>query len=48
MEYIKYDLMSAMPEMIILGMAMFIMLADLFLKQKDKLAIFLLSQVTLL
>ena len=48
MEYIKYDLMSAMPEMIILGMGMFIMLADLFLKQKDKLAIFLLSQVTLL
>ncbi|MGB4812145.1 MAG: NADH-quinone oxidoreductase subunit NuoN [Methylophilaceae bacterium] len=48
MENIKYDLLTALPEMIILGMAMVILLADLFLKKSDRLAIYLLSQVTLL
>lgn len=48
MENIRYDLLSALPEMIILGMAMVILLADLFLKKNDRLAIYLLAQVTLL
>ena len=48
MENIKYDLLTVLPEMIILGMAMLILLADLFLKKSDRLAIFLFAQVTLL
>lgn len=48
MENIKYDLLSALPEMIVLGMAMVILLADLFLKKRDRLAVYLLAQVTLI
>lgn len=47
MENIRYDLITALPEMIILGMAMFILLADLFLKQSNRIAIYVLAQLTL-
>lgn len=48
MENIRYDLITALPEMIVLGMAMLILLADLFLKQSNRVAIYVLSQLTLL
>jgi len=48
MENIRYDLITALPEMIILGMAMLILLADLFLKQSNRIVIYVLAQLTLL
>lgn len=48
MENIRYDLIAALPEMIVLGMAMFILLADLFLKPSSRIAIYALAQLTLL
>lgn len=47
MENIRYDLVTALPEMIVLGMAMLILLADLFLKQSNRIAIYALAQLTL-
>ena len=47
MENIQFDLMAALPELTVLGMAMFILLADLFLKPKNKIVIYGLAQVTL-
>lgn len=48
MENIRYDLITALPEIIIVCMAMFILLADLFLKPANRIAIYVLAQVTLL
>ena len=48
MENIRYDLITALPEMIILGMAMLILLADLFLKHSSRITIYVLAQLTLL
>jgi NADH-quinone oxidoreductase subunit N len=48
MENIRYDLITALPEIVIVCMAMFILLADLFLKPANRIAIYLLAQVTLL
>lgn len=48
MENIRYDLITALPEIIVLGMAMVILLADLFLKQSNRIAIYVLAQITLL
>ncbi|MES1987468.1 MAG: NADH-quinone oxidoreductase subunit N, partial [Pseudomonadota bacterium] len=48
MENIRYDLITALPEIVIVSMAMFILLADLFLKPANRIAIYLLAQVTLL
>jgi len=48
MENIRYDLISALPEMILLGMAMLVLIADLFLKQSNRIAIYSLSQFALL
>ncbi len=48
MENIRYDLITALPEIVILSMAMLILLADLFLKQTNRIAIYVLAQVTLL
>ncbi len=48
MENIRYDLITAVPEMIVLGMAMLVLLVDLFLKQSNRIAIYVLAQVTLL
>jgi len=48
MENIRYDLITALPEMIVLGMAMLILLADLFLKQSNRIVIYVLAQLTLL
>ncbi len=47
MDNIKIDLMTALPEMIVLCMAMVILLADLFLKPKNKIIIYGLAQFTL-
>ena len=48
MNAIQVDLMTALPEMLVLGMAMFILLLDLFLKPSQRIAIYILAQVTLL
>ncbi len=48
MENIRYDLITALPEMILLGMAMLVLIADLFLKQSSRIAIYGLSQLSLL
>lgn len=48
MENIRYDLITALPEIILLGMAMLVLIADLFLKQSNRIAIYGLSQLGLL
>jgi NADH-quinone oxidoreductase subunit N len=48
MENIRYDLITALPEIIIVSMAMFILLADLFLKPVNRIAIYVLAQLSLL
>ncbi|HSH54552.1 MAG TPA: NADH-quinone oxidoreductase subunit NuoN [Methylotenera sp.] len=48
MENIRYDLITALPEIVILTMAMVILLADLFLKKENRIAIYGLAQFTLL
>ena len=47
MESIQTDLMSALPELTILAMGMFILLADLFLKPGNKMIVYGLAQATL-
>ena len=48
MENIQYDLITALPELVVLGMAMFILILDLFLKAKTRFLIYALAQLTLL
>ncbi len=45
---IQSDVMAALPEIIVLAMAMAILLVDLFLKPSNRIAIYLLAQLTLL
>lgn len=47
MNEILPDLISALPEIFILGMAMFILLLDLFLKPSNRVLIYVFSQLTL-
>ena len=47
MENISIDLMTALPELIVLGMAMVILLADLFLKPQNKIILYGLAQAAL-
>jgi len=48
MNSIQSDLFSAMPEIFVLCMAMFILLLDLFLKPSNRIIIYILAQITLL
>lgn len=48
MENISHDLFVALPELIVVCMAMFILLADLFLSKANRIAIYALSQATVL
>jgi len=48
MENIRYDLIAALPEIIIVCMAMFILLVDLFLKPANRIVIYVLAQLSLL
>lgn len=48
MENIRYDLLTALPEITIVTMAMVILLADLFIKKQNSLVIYGLAQFTLL
>jgi NADH-quinone oxidoreductase subunit N len=48
MNGLQTDLISALPELFVLSMAMFILIADLFLKSSNRIVIFLLTQITLL
>jgi len=48
MNGLQTDLISALPELFVLSMAMFILIADLFLKPSNRIVIFLLTQITLL
>jgi NADH-quinone oxidoreductase subunit N len=47
MENIYSDLMTVLPELTVLGMAMFILLADLFLKSSNRVIVYVLAQATL-
>ncbi len=47
MENIQIDMMTALPELIVLMLAMTILVADLFLKPKNKIIIYGLAQFTL-
>lgn len=47
MENIRYDLITALPEIVVLSMAMLILLADLFLKKSNRIVIYVLAQLTL-
>jgi NADH-quinone oxidoreductase subunit N len=48
MENIRYDLLTVLPEITIVCMAMFILLADLFLKPANRIVIYVLAQLALL
>ncbi len=48
MEYIKTDLITALPELTVLSMAMFILLLDLFIKPNNRIVVYGLAQFTLL
>lgn len=48
MENIRYDLITALPELWVLCMAMTVLIADLFLKQKNRIVIYGLALFTLL
>jgi NADH-quinone oxidoreductase subunit N len=48
MDVLQMDLISALPEMFVLGMAMLILLLDLFIKPSSRQVIDMLAQVTLL
>jgi NADH-quinone oxidoreductase subunit N len=48
MEYIQADLITVLPELTVLVMAMLILLADLFLKPGSKVLVYPLAQVTVL
>jgi NADH-quinone oxidoreductase subunit N len=48
METIRYDLITALPELIVLGMAMVILLTDLFISPARRMVIYSLAQLTLL
>ena len=47
MEYIQADLITVLPELAVLSMAMFILLADLFIKPSNRVIIYVLAQITL-
>ena len=47
MENIKLDLLTALPEITVLCMAMVILIADLFLNKKNRIVIYVLAQITL-
>jgi NADH-quinone oxidoreductase subunit N len=48
MQNIQIDLLTALPEITVLCMAMLILIADLFLERKDRVLIYILAQITLL
>jgi NADH-quinone oxidoreductase subunit N len=48
MPNIQYDLLTALPEIFVLSMAMLILLLDLFLKSNTRILLYIFSQLTLL
>ncbi len=48
MNGLQTDLISALPELFVLSMAMIILLADLFIKPANRIILFVLAQITLL
>lgn len=48
MNAIQLDLMSALPEILVMGMAMVVLLLDLFIKPSSRNILFVLTQITLL
>jgi len=48
MEDIQLDLLTVIPEIIVLSMAMVILILDLFLNQKNRFVIYIMAQITLL
>jgi len=48
MNAIQFDLIAVLPEMLILSMAMFVLLLDLFIKRENRFLIYIFTQMTLL
>jgi len=48
MDNMQFDLLTLLPELVVMGMAMFILLLDLFILPKNRFMIYGLSQFTLL
>jgi NADH-quinone oxidoreductase subunit N len=48
MDNMQFDLLALLPELVVLGMAMFILLLDLFILPQNRFMIYGLSQLTLL
>lgn len=48
MDNMQFDLLALLPEMVVLGMAMFILLLDLFILPQNRFMIYGLSQLTLI
>ncbi|NOT66193.1 MAG: NADH-quinone oxidoreductase subunit NuoN [Methylotenera sp.] len=48
MQNISYDLITALPEIIVVSMAMLILLADFFIKPANRIVLYILAQATLL
>lgn len=48
MDAIQSDLLAALPELLVLSMAMFILLLDLYIKPNQRILIYVLAQATLL
>lgn len=48
MSSLQYDLIAILPEMLVLSMAMFVLLMDLFIKQENRFLIYIFTQITLL
>jgi NADH-quinone oxidoreductase subunit N len=48
MDAIQYDLIAVLPEILVLLMAMFVLLLDLFIKSQNRFLIYIFTQITLL
>ena len=48
MDSIQFDLIAALPEILVLSMAMFVLLLDLFIKQQSRFLVYVFTQMTLL
>ena len=48
MDSIQTDLITALPELVVLAMAMVVLLADFFISAKNRILVYALTQLTLL
>jgi NADH-quinone oxidoreductase subunit N len=48
MDAIQFDLIAVLPEMLVVSMAMFVLLLDLFIKPQNRFLVYIFTQMTLL